>query len=186
MSTTARRLVLLAALIAGIPGIAHADPAGDEARRQSIMADSRASAAAIDRRNSDQAFQAGLTRSSPGGGNSGSSSSGSSSGSSSSGGGFGGGGGAASSGPQSVVSTRTVRVWVGETMAQTAQRLRGEAAAGNAQSQYLLGRMNYVGYGTSTTLPEARAAYRQGRRAHRRGIDPHRRLLRHGLARPRR
>ena len=158
MALTARRLVLLASLIAATPGLAHADPAGDEARRQSIMADSRASAAAIDRRNSDQAFQAGLARSSSGGGNSGSSSSGTSSGSSSSSGGFG-GGGAASSGPQSVVSTRTVRVWVGETMAQTAQRLGVEAAAGNAQSQYLLGRMNYVGYGTSTNLPEARRLF---------------------------
>lgn len=91
MSITALRFILLAPLAAGIPGIAHADPAGDEAGRQSIMADSRASAAAIDRRNSDQAFQAGLTRSSSGGGNSGSSSSGSSSGSSSSSGGLGGG-----------------------------------------------------------------------------------------------
>ena len=159
MSMTARRFVLLAALAGSSPGIAHADPAGDEARRQSIMADSRASAAAIDRRNSDQAFQAGLTRSSSGGGNSSSSSSGSSSGSSSSSGGFGGGGGGASSGPQSVVATRTVRVWVGETMAQTAQRLGTEAAAGNAQSQYLLGRMNYVGYGTSTNLAEARRLF---------------------------
>lgn len=158
MSTKALRVILLASLVVAIPGIAHADAAGDEARRQSLMESSRANAAAIDRRNADQAFQAGLTRSSSTGGSSGSSSSGSSSGSSASSGGFGGGGGS-SSGPQSVVATRTVRVWVGETMAESAQRLHTEAAGGNAQSQYLLGRMNYAGYGVTANVAEARRLF---------------------------
>ena len=158
MSMKALRVVLITSFVVAIPGIAHADPAGDEARRQSIMASSRADAAAIDRRNSDQAFQAGLARSSSGGASSGSGSSGSSSASSAPSGGYR-GGGSSSSGPQSVVSTRYVRVWVGETLSQSAQRLGREAAAGDAQSQYLLGRMHYAGYGISTNLPEARRLF---------------------------
>ena len=158
MSTKSYRIILLASLFVTTPNIAHADPAGDEARRQASMERSRESAAAIDRRNSDQAFQASLTRSSSIGGGSGSSSSGSSSSSSTPSIGPSGGGGA-SSGPQSVVSTRIVRVWVGETVAQTAQRLSREAAAGNAQSQYDLGRMYYAGLGVATNLTEARRLF---------------------------
>lgn len=157
MSLKTLRIVLLASLAAATPHIAHADAAGDEARRQAIMASSRANAAAIDRRNADQAFRDGLSRSSSSRANSGSNSSSSSSNSSAPSAGFGGGG--SSSGPQSVVSTRIVKVWVGETMTQTAQRLGKEAASGNAQSQYLLGRMHYLGYGTSTNLAEARRLF---------------------------
>ena len=136
----------------------------DEARRQAQMERSRQSAADIDRRNSDQAFQAGLARASAArsASNSGSSSSSSGSGSGSgsgrtNAGGASGGGG--SSGPQSVVATRTVRIFVGETMPQAATRLAKEAAAGNAESQYLLGRMNYAGYGVPTNEVEARRLF---------------------------
>ena len=134
---------------------------GDEARRQALMENARASAAAIDRRNADQAFQAGLARSAAAWGSSGSpsSSSGNGSGSGSSGGRVSGGGSAASSGPQSVVATRTVRVFVGETLAQSATRLTLKAAAGNAESQYLLGRMNYIGYGVTPNPTEARRLF---------------------------
>ena len=50
-------------------------------------------------------------------------------------------------------------MWVGETVAQTAQRLGKEAAAGNAQSQYDLGRMYYAGLGVATNLTEARRLF---------------------------
>ena len=152
------RGILFALLAAAVPIIAHADAAGDEARRQASMERSRESAAAIDRRNSDQAFQAGLHRASSTGIAPGSSSGGSTSSSSAPNAGFSGGGGA-SSGPQSVVSTRIVRVWVGETVAQSAERLKSEAAAGNPQSQYLLGRMYYAGFGVATNLTEARRLF---------------------------
>lgn len=151
--------ILLASVAALAPIVAHADAAGDEARRQASMERSRQSAAAIDRRNSDQAFQAGLNRASSTGIAPGSNSGGSSSSSSASGGGFRSGGGGGSSGPQSVVATRTVRVWVGETMAQSAARLKIEAAAGKPQSQYLLGRMNYAGFGVPTNVTEARRLF---------------------------
>lgn len=138
----------------------------DEARRQAQMERSRQSAAAIDRRNADQAFQAGLARSAAARAKSGSGSSSSSpssgrgsangNGSTNTGGGSGGGG---SSGPQSVVSTRTYRIFVGETMQQAAARLAREAAAGSAESQYLLGRMNYAGYGVPTNEVEARRLF---------------------------
>ncbi len=137
------------------PTIASADPAGDEARRQASMASASASAAAIDRRNSDAAFQAGLRQpSSP----SGSSASSSSNSSTTSAGGLA-SSGAASNGPQSVVARRTYTVWVSETLPQAATRLAQEAAAGNAQSQYWLGRMNYGGYGVPINLVEARRLF---------------------------
>lgn len=44
-------------------------------------------------------------------------------------------------------------------MAQTAQRLGKEAVAGNAQSQYQLGRMKYAGFGTTADLAEARRLF---------------------------
>lgn len=159
MSTKSFRIILLVSFFATTPHIAQADPAGDEARRQVSMERSRQSEAAVDRRNSDQAFQASLARRSSSGGSSGSSSSGSPSGSSAPSAGFSGGGSGANSGPQSVVSTRIVKVWVGETMSQTAQRLGKEAAAGNAQSQYELGRINSGGFGATTNLAEARRLF---------------------------
>lgn len=158
MSKTFVRTLLFAALVAMTPGSAQADAVGDEARRQASMDRSRDAAAAIDRRNADQAFQSSLARASSTGISPGSSSSSSSSGSTGSGSGYSGGDGG-SSGPQSVVATRIVRVWIGETLDQSAQRLKGEAAAGNAQSQYLLGRMNYAGFGVTANVAEARRLF---------------------------
>lgn len=133
----------------------------DEARRQAQMERMRASAAAIDRQNADRAFQAGLARSAAGRSSTGSGSSSSSSGSSGSGRPIvgGGSGSGRSTGPQSVVATRTYRIFVGETMPQAAARLSREAAAGSAESQYLLGRMNYAGYGVPTNAVEARRLF---------------------------
>lgn len=151
---------ILVAMFVGLPSTATAFQP-DEARRQALMESARASAAAIDRRNADQAFQAGLRRASSGGGgsNSAPSSSSGASGSGSAGSRIGGGGGGASSGsqgPQSVVATRTIRIFVGETLAQSAARLTREAAAGNVESQYLLGRMLWAGYGATADPVEAR------------------------------
>jgi TPR repeat protein len=150
------RNVLLATLLVAIPTLIHADPAGDESRRQAAMATASASAAAIDRRNADTAFQAGLQQPSLGGG-SGSSSSSSSSSSGTSG--LGASGAYTANGPQSVVATRRYVVWVGETLAQAAVRLGNEATTGNAQSAYQLGRMYYGGYGVAVNLPEARRLF---------------------------
>lgn len=157
--TAARVAVMLLAL--AVPAVARAFQ-NDESRRQAQMASARASAAAIDRRNADQAFQAGLARASAGRSGSGSSGSSGSSSSASSGRyapSTGGGGSSASTGPQSVVATRTYRIFVGETMEQAATRLAREAAAGNAESQYLLGRMHYAGYGVSQNAAEARRLF---------------------------
>ncbi len=151
----------LVVLSLGLPRVASAFQP-DEARRQAQMERSRQSAADIDRRNSDQAFQAGLARAadaraaSNAGSRSSSSGSRAGSGSPSSGSGSGGNG---STGPQSVVATRTYRIFVGETMPQAAARLGREAAAGSAESQYLLGRMNYAGYGVPTNEVEARRLF---------------------------
>ena len=43
--------------------------------------------------------------------------------------------------------------------AQIAQRLAREAAAGNAQSQYQLGRMNAAGFGGRENMTEARRLF---------------------------
>ena len=155
-ANSARAAVVLLAL--AVPVVARALQ-NDESRRQAQMASSRSAAAAIDRRNADQDFQAGLTRAAAGrsgSGASGSSSSGSSGRSAPS---TGGGGSSASTGPQSVVATRTYRIFVGETMEQAATRLAREAAGGNADSQYLLGRMQYAGYGVPQNAAEARRLF---------------------------
>ena len=158
-ASTARAAVVLLAL--AMPVVARAFQ-NDESRRQAQMESARASAAAIDRRNADQAFQAGLA--SAAAGRSGSGSSGSTGSSTSGSGGryapsTGGGGSSASTGPQSVVATRTYRIFVGETMEQAATRLAREAAGGNADSQYLLGRMQYAGYGVPQNAAEARRLF---------------------------
>jgi uncharacterized protein len=180
MSKISLRTLLLITTLCTVPVFAHADPA-DEARRQAQMQSSRDSAAAIDRRNADQAFQQGLARSSSLPANSGSSSN---SGGSSSGGTspLPGGrandsaysGGMAAEGYNTSTGQITVNVSGGggvaaaraavagltaPSLAQTAQRLAREAAAGNAQSQYQLGRMYASGYGVSENMTEARRLF---------------------------
>lgn len=133
---------------------AHADwnAANDEANRQRMMNDMRATARDNDRRNTDA-----LNRSTGYSyGNSGTSGRGTSGGSSDSG---------YSyqpytykpAGPRSIVATYEFTVFVKETEAQTIARLQSEARAGNAQSQYNLGRIYYTGYGgVAVDLNQAR------------------------------
>ncbi|MBW8880545.1 MAG: SEL1-like repeat protein, partial [Asticcacaulis sp.] len=59
-------------------------------------------------------------------------------------------------GPHSVVATYEFKVFVQETEAQTIARITGEAKAGNAQSQFNLGRIFYTGYGVKQDDGEAR------------------------------
>lgn len=179
MSFRSFRTFILATALYTVPVLAHADPA-DEARRQAQMQSSRDSAAAIDRRNADAAFQQGLARSSSTSTNSGSSSSSSSSPSGSSP--LPGGrtndsaysGGPKAEGYNASTGQITVNVSGGggvaaaraavagltaPNLAQTAQRLSREAAAGNARSQYQLGRMYASGYGVSENMAEARRLF---------------------------
>ena len=137
---------LLMALIA-LPGQSHADPAGDEARRQAMMADMRTSAATNDRASFDsqQRRQADAARFSGSGSAAGTASSSSSGGSSASYAG-GGSGPARSTGPQSVVATYNFTMRVQETPVQLAARLQAEAGSGNALSAYNLGRVYYTGF----------------------------------------
>ena len=123
---------------------ARADPASDEATRQSMMADMRSSAATNDRANfeSQQRQQADAARYSNSG-NSGSSTA--SSGTSTSAGGVG-TGGYRSVGPRSVVSSYTFTVRRQESSAALASRLQTEATAGNALSAFNLGRILYTGF----------------------------------------
>ena len=138
-------LAMLGALI--FAPSASADPNSDEANRQNMMSDMRASAAANDRANFDsqQRQQADAARySGSGSGNSGSSSSGS------------GGSGSSSgeynyaartpSGPQSVVATYNFTVYRQETPTALMARLEREANAGNALSAFNLGRIYYTGF----------------------------------------
>jgi uncharacterized protein len=179
MSKISLRTLLLITTLCTVPVFARADPA-DEARRQAQMQSSRDSAAAIDRRNADQAFQQSLARSSSLPANSGSNSN--------SGGSSGGGtsplpGGRANdsayrgptaegynaatgqitvnvSGGGGVAAARAaVAGLTAPTLSQTAQRLAREAAAGNAQSQYQLGRMYAAGYGVTENVTEARRLF---------------------------
>jgi uncharacterized protein len=146
----ANRSAAAAAILAAVLGYAShasAGPAEDEARRQSMMADMRASAAAADR----QSFNA-LQRSresydrtyGSAGGSSGVGTGGSSASSS-------GGARAPSewkpSGPQSVVATYYFTIHRQESVAAAAVRLEREAAAGDSQSAFDLARIAYTGYG---------------------------------------
>ncbi len=153
LQTWARRGATTAALILlGLPMAAHADwnQANDEANRQRMMNDMRASDARNDRLNfeSQQRSTSGYTSST---------SSGSGSSSSSSGGGY-------NytpyqyvpEGPHSVVATYEFKVFVKESQDETIARIRSEAQAGNAQSQFNLGRIYYTGYGVPLDLDEAR------------------------------
>ena len=140
------RLTLIFTVVLAFATQAHADPAGDEARRQSMMADMRASAAANDRANfeSQQRQQANANRYSGSNASSGSSNSGpSNSGSSYAPRPQ---GPSASSGPQSVVASYTFTVRRQETPAALAARLEQEATGGNAVSAYNLGRVYYTGF----------------------------------------
>ncbi|WP_295637908.1 hypothetical protein [Novosphingobium sp.] len=128
---------------------AHADPAGDESRRQSMMADMRASATANDRANFDsqQRQQADAARYSGGSGSSGSSA-GNGSGSNSSGSSYAGGGSgpSRSTGPQSIVASYSFTIRRQESPSAVATRLEQEAGNGNALSAYNLGRVYYTGF----------------------------------------
>ena len=59
-------------------------------------------------------------------------------------------------GPHSVVATYEFKVFVQETEAQTIARIQSEAEAGNAQSQFNLGRIYYTGYGVTQKDATAR------------------------------
>ncbi len=138
--------VLAIGLLAGASA-AWADAASDEANRQAMMADMRASAAANDRANAEslQRNQADYDRNHNGGGSSGASSSSGSGGSSGGGGGFA-SHDAAPRGPQSVVATYNFTVYRQETPAAVTARLAREADAGNALSAFNLGRIFYTGF----------------------------------------
>ena len=144
---------IVIALLAVSPAVAHAEwnAANDEANRQRMMSDMRANAAAADRRSFEAQQNANRYTSST---NRGSSSASSGSGAS---------GGSSYTpyqyqpeGPHSVVATYYFTVHVQETEAQTVARLNAEAAAGNAQSQFDLGRVYYTGYSVPADLTLAR------------------------------
>jgi TPR repeat protein len=161
-------LRLAALLVALLATTTHAraqwSAANDEANRQRMMSDMRANSAAADRRNAEslarsQADSARYReRSSTGSGVS------SSSGASA---------GVSSwniptptpSGPQSVVATYTFTVKLRETDAQVVARLKNEAAAGDVQAQYNLGRVYYTGYGTPRDDAAARRWFGDAARA---------------------
>jgi len=143
---------IVIALLAASPAVAHAEwnAANDEANRQRMMKDMRTNAAAADRRSfeAQQSLNSSYTSTT----NRGSSSSGSSA-----------SGGSSYApyeykpeGPHSVVATYYFTVHVQETEAQTIARLNTEAAAGNAQSQFDLGRVYYTGYSVPADLTLAR------------------------------
>lgn len=140
---SAVNLIVLAAMSAVTP--AGADPASDEANRQNMMADMRASAAANDQANFDsqQRQQADAARYSGNGGSSASASSSNGSSAASSGTGS---GGYRSSGPRSVVATYTFTIHRQESPAMLINRLEAEATAGNALSAFNLGRIFFTGF----------------------------------------
>lgn len=142
----ARLALFLALLVGAGPANAQWGAANDEANRQRMMADMRASSAAADRRNQDA-----LARSQADSARYAERSRATNSGSGTS------SGGAASwtvpstapSGPRSIVASYDFTVMVRETDAQVVTRLRREAAAGDMQSQYNLARVYYTGYGVA-------------------------------------
>ncbi|HTM82118.1 tetratricopeptide repeat protein [Asticcacaulis sp.] len=140
----------LAFMLAPMTGHAEWNAANDEANRQRMMSDMRSNAAAADRRSfeSQQRSSSGYTSRT----DSGASYSGASS-----------GGGYqykpyeyVPQGPKSVVATYYFTVRVQETEGQTIARLQSEAAGGNAQSQFDLGRVYYTGYGVPADNMQAR------------------------------
>ncbi|WP_169533920.1 tetratricopeptide repeat protein [Asticcacaulis benevestitus] len=142
--------VLLAAFtVAPIAAQADWNAANDEANRQRMMSDMRANAAAADRRSFEAQQRSNSYTSSTNRGSSSSSS---------------GASGVSSyapyeykaEGPHSVVATYYFTVRVQETEAQTIARLKTEAMAGNAQSQFDLGRVYYTGYSVPVDLAQAR------------------------------
>lgn len=152
------RAGVLALLATASAATAEWNAAADERNRQSQMASMRATQAANDRAAADRSFQQGLANSRGSAPSSGSRAS-TGSGGNSAGSSFAGGGSARSSGPQSVVATRTVTIWRQETPERAFARLSGEAAAGDAQAQWWLGRMAYAGFGTPRDDALARRSF---------------------------
>ena len=154
MKTALRRCIRVLALAAvAVPMVAHADwnAANDEANRQRMMNDMRASDTRNDQLNfeSQQRANSGYTSTTG--------SSAASGGSDSSDGGYhytpyqy------VPEGPHSVVATYEFTVYKQETEAETIARVRQEAESGNAQSQFNLGRIYYTGYGVPVDEAEAR------------------------------
>ena len=142
---TAAALCAVSALLS--VGPARADPASDEANRQNMMAEMRASAAANDRANFDSAQrdQANYDRA-----HSGSSGGGAASGSGGGGGsgsaGYGSPGPRPSTGPQSIVASYSFVIHRQESPAAMISRLEQEAGAGNGLSAFNLGRIAYTGF----------------------------------------
>lgn len=155
-----KKLLPLCTIIAAfVTSPASADQYSDEANRQNMMAEMRASAAASDRANfeSQQRLQDNADRNSR--------SVGSSSGYGSSSSGTGGSSYAspsaaprASTGPRSIVATYTFTMYRQETPAALAARLEREAAGGNTLSAFNLGRVYYTGF---DGVPRADAAARR-------------------------
>lgn len=128
-------------------------PRDDEANRQRMMNDMRASAAAGHRASFNSLQRSNEAHDRSYGSSSGSSGRG---GTGSSGGGFGAPATYQPSGPRSIVATYNFTIRRQESAIQAAARLEGEAAAGNAQSAFDLGRILYTGYG-GAAHDEARA-----------------------------
>jgi len=140
-----------------LPAIAHADwtAADDEANRQRMMADMRTSQTNYDRESQNSlARQQNAYNDNYGSGPAGSDSA----------------GGSSSGysyqpytyipeGPHSVTATYEFTVSVKESVPDVIARLTKEAASGNAQSAYDLGRIYYTGYGTDRDLTKAREAF---------------------------
>ena len=143
-------VAVLACVLAPVTAHAEWNAANDEANRQRMMNDMRASAAATDRRNFEsQTANSGYTSRTNSG--------------APVGGGASDGGGYQYTpyeykpeGPHSVVATYYFTVHVKESEAETLTRLKTEAAGGNAQSQFDLGRIYYTGYGMATDNTQAR------------------------------
>lgn len=156
MTVFKKYAAMLAATVLLSPTGVQADwnQGNDEANRQRIMNDMRQTQANNDRANSDAQFKSQLQRqpsSSP------------SSGDRSSGGGNGSspnyapsGGGDTDTGRRSVVSTTTFTVGAAPTPAQFFARTSREAAQGDSEAQFNLGKMYYSGYGTGRDDPQAR------------------------------
>ena len=141
-------VLLCSSLAAFIASPCSADQYSDEANRQRMMADMRASAAASDRASfeSQQRLQANADRASRS--SSASGGYGSSNGSGTGGSSWGGPSPAsrAATGPRSVVATYNFTVYRQETPVALAARLEREAAGGNALSAFNLGRVYYTGF----------------------------------------
>ena len=143
-----KKLLPLCMVIAAfVTSPAFGDQYSDEANRQNMMAEMRASAAASDRANfeSQQRLQDNADRNSRNNSSSGSYGS-SSSGTGSSSYASPSSASRGSSGPRSIVTTYTFTTYRQETPVALAARLEREAAAGNTLSAFNLGRVYYTGF----------------------------------------